>query len=63
MNRGYIYVFLNSVKIVIEQLESTKDSMDKVAYKKSMNELLAMKKLMEGILNPQPKQLDNQKWI
>lgn len=61
MNRGYIYVFLNSVKIVIEQLESTKDSMDKVAYKKSMNELLAMKKLMEGILNPQPKQLDNQK--
>lgn len=65
MNRGYISVFLNSVKIVMEQLESTKESMDKTAYKKSMDELVAMKKLMEDILNPQSQlnknQLDNQK--
>lgn len=65
MNRGYISVFLNSVKIVMEQLESTKESMDKTAYRKSMDELVAMKKLMEDILNPQSQlnknQLDNQK--
>ena len=52
MNRGCVSVFLNSVKIVMEQLESTKDSMDKTAYRKSMDELVAMRKLMEGILNP-----------
>ena len=52
MNRGCVVVLLNSVKSVMGQLESSKMTMDKDAYVKSMAELRAMKKLMEEMIDP-----------
>lgn len=43
-------MFLSSVKVLIAQLESVKDSIDESVYNKSMSELDAMKKVMEELL-------------
>ena len=50
MNRGYVSVFLSSVKVLIAQLESVKGSIDESVYNRSMSELNAMKKVMEELL-------------
>jgi len=50
MNRGYLTVFLSSIKVIMEQLDSIKETIDKNVYSKSMGELYAMKKTIESIL-------------
>lgn len=51
MNRGQAMVFLNSVKLMEQDMEFIKDTSAKEKYAEVLKELASMRKLLEECIN------------